>query len=213
MSTPIIITDDKGNEAKIVDHGLLVSQSPAPALGGEDFLQIPFVEALTIEGDGVTTDLRVDGSVNSIDAFIEARAEGDLYIKTANIIVEGAGNIALEDFGNLSELTNGLDTFIQNKGVKFPITKQPIKTNLDLVRIGTLTPAVGSDETAFRIKQVQGAGATLYNPVWDFTRLASGIDGVRLSANTKQRLGITINDALGDLTSFTVIMTGFIRLI
>lgn len=212
MTTPVKIIDKDGEEARIIEGALVVSNIPVPSPSNIKFIQIPFIENLSINGDGVSFDLRVDGSVTPIDAFLEARSDGDLYIKTANIIVEDAGNIALEDFGALPALTNGIDTFIENEGIRFNITKQPIKNNFDMIRIGTLTPAVGADDTAFRIKQRLGVGDTLYNPVWDFTRLAGGTEGIRLASNTKQRLGITINDDLTTLTSFNMVLTGYIRL-
>lgn len=210
------ITDSDGNEARLVERGLLVSNHAVPAPGTTTFDQIPFISAISVGGTGeaADTDLRVNGSVNPIDAFISALDEGDLYIKTANIFIEGSGNINLSDFGDIAGgLPNGISTFIQNQGVKFPITRQPILTNSDMVRIGTLTAGLGSDESAFRLKQQQGSGDTGYNPVWDMTRLAAGTEGVRLSAGTKQRLGITINDDLRSLVSFNIIFSGYIRLI
>lgn len=213
MTTPVILTDEKKNTPSIIDRGLVVTNNPTPPPSQTEFLQIPFVRALAIDG-GDITDLTVDGSINSIDAFVKARSDGDLYIKVVNIIIEGAGNIALEDFGNITGgLTNGIDTFIQNEDVKFAITQVPIFTNLDAIRIGTLNPAIGTDASAFRIKQTQGGGDTLYNPVWDLTKLSAGVEGVVLSANTNQKLGITINDDLTGLTSFTIIVLGYLRIV
>ena len=214
MPTPVTLIDENKNTPQIIDRGLVVTNNPTPPPSQSEFLQIPFVRGLAINGDG-STDLTVAGSPTSpIDAFVKARSDGDLYIKAVNMVIEGTGNLALEDFGDISGgLTNGIDTFIQNEDVKFPITQVPIFTNLDAIRIGTLTPAIGTDASAFRIKQTQGGGDTLYNPVWDMTKLSAGVEGVVLSANTNQRLGITINDDLTGLTSFTIIVLGYLRIV
>lgn len=211
MTTPVILTDEQKNTPRIIDRGLVVTSNPTPAPAGSELIQIPFVRNFKINGDG-SLDLRVDGSTTPVDAFIEAQSDGDIYLKTANLIIEGPGNLQLEDFGNITGgLANGINTFIENQGTKFPITQVPIITNLDAIRVGTLTPAPGVDASAFRIKQTQGGGDTLYNPVWDLTRLSAGFEGIVLAAGTNQRLGLTINDDLTSLTSFNVIVIGYLR--
>lgn len=217
MSTPVKIVDEDGNTPKVVERGLVISQTPSPAPAQSSFIQIPFVKNLSTDGSGLglPIDLSlVDGSVDPIDAFIGASSEGDIYLKSANLFIEASGNIQLQDFGSISSgLTNGIDTFIENEAVKFPITQIPIKTNLDMIRIGTLTPSLGEDSTAFRGKQTIAGGNTFYNPIWDLTRLAGGFEGIRLTRNTNQRIGITINDDLTSLVSFNIIMTGYLRLV
>lgn len=212
MTTPITIIDKDGNTVKVIDQGLVVTRNAVLAPANTDFTQVPFVKNIAVNGTG-TIDLRQDGSVTSIDAFIEARSDGDVYIKVANLFVEGTGNIDLNEFGDLLALANGIETFVESQGTKIPITQVPIKTNLDMIRIGTLTQGLGSDATAFRGKQSLGGGNTFYNPIWDLTKLSSGDEGIVLAANTKQRLGVTINDDLTSLVAFNIVMIGYIRLI
>jgi len=214
MATPITIVDKDGNTPKVVDEGLVVTRNPVLAPASKDFTQVPFVMNLAVDGDGAI-DLRQDGSTTAIDAFIEARSDGDLYIEIANLFIEGAGNIDLNQFGGIAALTNGIETFVESEGTKIPITQVPILTNIDMIRIGTLTQGLGEDATAFRGKQALGVGNTFYNPVWDLTKLSSGNEGIVLAAGTNQRLGITINDDLTGvaLTAFNIIMIGYVRLI
>lgn len=214
MTIPIIIMDEKKNTPKIVDRGLVVTQNSVPAPAQTDFLQVPFVQSMAVNGDGEIELSNVDGSVIPVDAFIEARSDGDLYLEIANLFIEGSGNLQLQDFGDISGgLTNGIDTFVESKGTKIPITQVPITTNLDMVRIGHLTAPLGGDSSAFRGKQTVAGGNTFYNPVWDLTKLSSGNEGIVLAAGTKQRLGITINDDLTSLVSFNILIVGYLRLI
>jgi len=212
MSTPITIEDEDGNTTKVIDRGLVVTRNPVLAPAPTEFTQVPFVRNIAVDGTG-SIDLRQNGSVTPIDAFIEARSDGDLYIEIANLFIEGAGNIDLNQFGDLAALTGGIETFVESQGVRFPITQVPIQTNLDMIRIGTLTQGLGEDATAFRGKQSLGGGNTFYNPIWDLTKLSSGNEGIVLAANTKQRLGITINDDLTSLIAFNIVMIGYVRLI
>jgi len=214
MPTPTNIVGKNNEVAGVQEGALVVTNIPVPASTDSDLIIVPLVINVSVDGAGVVFDLNLDGSSTPIDALIQADSDGDIYIKTINIIIEDTGNIFLEDFGGIAGgLSNGIDTFIEARGVRFPISKRPLFTNFDMVRVGTLTPPVGADDTAFRIKQRQGSGDTLYNPVWDMTRLSSGDLGIRLAANTNQKIGITINDNLTSLVSFNMVMTGFKRLI
>ena len=48
-----------------------------------------------------------------------------------------------------------------------------------------------------------------YNPVMDFTRISPL--GVRLRADTKDKLGVSIRDDLTSVNTFNILITGFIR--
>lgn len=217
MPTPVTIKDSKGRTPEVIEKGLAVSPTVVPRPASSNFIQRPFVIALSIDGTGIgiASDLSlIDGSVNSVDAFVEARADGDLYFTTANIFIEDSGNIQLEDFGAIAGgLANGLNSFIESKGIKSAITQTPLKTNLDLIRVGTLTAGLGEDASAFRGKQSQGGGDTFYNPVWDLKRLSASGEGVVLAAGTNQRMGVTINDDLTSLTSFNILFEGYLRIV
>lgn len=214
MPIPAVITDDKKNTARVIDDGLVVTKNSVPAPAPTEFLQVPFVKNMAVDGTGEIELSNVDGSTAPVDAFIEARSDGDLYLEIANLFIEGSGNIQLEDFGDIiGGLTVGIDTFVESKGTKIPITQVPITTNLDMNRIGTLTQGLGVDASAFRGKQSLGGGNTFYNPIWDLTKLSSGDEGMVLAAGTKQRLGITINDDLTSLVSFNVLIIGYLRLV
>lgn len=197
--------------ADVQNNALSVSLSNIPADTG-DIITLPFVQPVSINNDGVSFDLRVDGTVDPVDAFILSDKDFDTYITAANIIIEGQSAATLQDFGSVSGgLTNGILTYFENDGVRIPISSVPLKRNIDFLRVGTLTPTFGQDDSAWRI-QLSGTGNSnkTYNPVWDLKRLSAGL-GARLIAGEDQKLGITIQDDLtvAGVQGFSITLLGF----
>ena len=215
MATPIRILGDNNQAAQVVDGGLAVSQVPAPA-SSSDILTLPYVNFLTVNGDGVTTDLNIDGSVTPIDAYVSAESGADIYVNTISVVITdsaASGGIYLNEFGSLPPLTNGIVPFFANKGERLAFAERPLFTNFDFVRIGTLTPALGSDQLAFRIQAERNSNDYAYIATWDMTRLSPYGLGLRMSANTKQQIGITIQDDISSLTGLEVLCTGYRRFV
>ena len=210
MPTPINIIDEDGEVADVQDRGLVVTMNPFPAVN-ENVIQVPLIRTVTVGGDGVTNNLIVDGSVDNIDAFVQAEDDGDIYLTTVNLIIEDNLTIFLDWFGGITAgLANGIVTFYEVEGVKTPISDVPILTNLDAISIGTLTKAFGEEEKAYRVK-FDATSNTAYLPVWDLTRLSSG-QGLLLRAGTKEKFGITIRDDLSPLVQFRMSAIGYKRL-
>lgn len=197
------------NTVSVVDEAALVSILPYPALGVPNKI-IPFVGALTVNGDGSTTNLSVDGSTIPVDAFVGAPLIGDLYLTSANILIADSGVVALNRFGNISGgLTNGIDIFVETETNRFAVALS-LKTNFDLIRISTLTQGTGSKNDAYLLANTNSANEDGYNPVLDFTKVSPL--GIRLRQHSLDRLGVTINDDLTSVGSFNVVITGFIRI-
>ena len=97
---------DGNNEAKIDSRGNLSVQPSSIPAASTDVIQTVFRQFLTIDGDGTTTDLRVDGSTTSQQAFIQAEPGFDIYIKSCAFLIADS-TLTLKDFGALSALTNG----------------------------------------------------------------------------------------------------------
>lgn len=215
MATPVNIVGLNNERASVVDGGLSVSQVPAPS-SNADILTLPYVSFLTVNGDGVTDNLIVDGSVNPVDAYVEAEAGSDIYVNTISVVITdsaGAGGIYLNEFGALPPLTNGIVPYFFNKGEKLAFAERPLFTNFDFVRIGTLTPALGSDQLAFRVQAERNSDDYAYIATWDMTRLSPYGLGLRMSANTNQQIGITIQDDITALTGFEILATGYRRIV
>ena len=208
------LTDSKRQEAKISEGGLLVTPNAAPA-PIDDQVVLPLARIMFLDNDGVTNNLNVDGSVNERMAYIQAEPNHDIYIKQVSIIVEatsGGSGTQLNMFGGIIDgLDVGLKPFFENENVRLSVSERPIKTNFDLIRLGSLSPNIGADETAFRIKNGKTTNSYGYLSRWDTTQLSSGNEGFALKAGTKQRFGLAISDDLTSLDAFEIFVIGFRR--
>jgi hypothetical protein len=203
------ITGEDAGFADVQDKSLLTSILPYPPLNVENKV-IPFIGNLTVNGDGITTNLSVDGSVVSVDAFVGPPVNGDLYITTANILIADSGVISLNRFGNItSGLNNGIEFFVETASERI-ITSIPLKSNFDFIRIGTLTEGIGSKNDAYQLSNTDPDNDDGYNPVIDFTRISPL--GIRLIKDTQDKIGLVINDDITSVSTFNVIITGFIRI-
>ncbi len=204
----VSVTSEGPEKALIRDEALLVTAVPYPPTDIENKL-LPFVGALTVSGDGTTSDLRIDGSVTPLDAFIGPPNTGDLYLTTGNILLSGGGVVSLNRFGNLNALTTGIDVFVETGNLRFPVATG-LQTNFDMIRIATKTQGTGGKNDAYLLANTNTANEDGYNPILDFTTISPL--GLRLRKDTLDKLGVTINDDLTGLGTFNIVITGYIRI-
>jgi len=214
MSIPIDITDGTQKVA-IQNEALSVTQFPPES---ETQIMVPVLRPFTVNGDGTTIDLRVDGSTTEIKAFITSDADGDIFITEINVIIlgtVGGGNALLSDFAAITDgLTNGCIIFRDTKGVLNEIREFPLKTNFNWVTIGTLTAATGEDASAFRLQNVlPGNNSFGYNPRLDM-RAISPPFGIHLQALSNDKIGVIIQDDLTGtgVSAFQITAIGFKKL-
>jgi len=215
MTAPVNITGENNEVAQVIDGGLVVSQYPAPAKSNNDVVTLPNVEFMTINGDGITGALNVDGSVNTVDAYIEAKNDSDIYVKVANVLIsdtKGGSGLILNEFGALPALTNGIVLYFEANNIKYPLLPRGLQTNFDFVRLGSLSPHLGSDETAYRIKGAKTGNDYDYLSVIDLVNAGPGNQGIRLAAGTKQKIGVLIQDDISSLVGFEIGTIGYKRL-
>jgi len=212
MSTPVNITNGT-DTVDVTESALRVTQFPS-----DEEVVVPIVKPFTVDGDGVTVDLTVDGSTTPISAFIEADADGDVFITEINVVLLatiGGGNSLLRDYGAITDgLTNGCVLFENINGTIFEFREFPIKTNFNWVTLGTLTASLGEDAAAFRLKDVlPGNNSFGYNPRLDMRALKPPF-GLRLKALSPDQLGIIIQDNLdvAGVSAFQVNAIGFKKL-
>jgi len=215
MSTPVNIKGPSGELAAVEEGALVVSTLPVPAYS-EQILSLPYANFLTIDGEGVIDDLTVVGSLaNPVIAEVKAEAGADIYITEIKVIIAatvGGNGMALSQFGGINGgVTNGFVPFFSNKGDRLQVSERPLYTNLDFIRIGD-APALGADDTAFRVKGAKNSTGYAYLPVWDMRALSSG-NGVRLSAGSKQSFGVEIRDDITSLDGFEILAVGFRRFV
>lgn len=203
------VKGEKSNFADVQDKSLLTSVLPYPPIDVDDKV-IPFIGALTVDGDGVTTNLSVNGSTTPVDAFIGPPVAGDLYLTTANVLIADAGSIALNRFGSIAGgLVNGINFFVETANERLDISIG-LKTNFDFIRVGTLTVGTGGKTDAYQLANTDPSNDDGYNPILDFTKVSP--IGIRLRADTQDKLGICINDDISGVATFNIIITGFIRI-
>lgn len=155
-----------------------------------------------------TIDMTIDGSSTSIDFAIEAVSEHDIFIKYISVVIGDAGSPALNKFGSLSALTNGVtwSWFTQSNG-NYEL-HEGIKTNLEFIRIGGDTAGIGTGTDAF-LADVSGGGTEKsYLPNIDLKETFGMPYGLRLKKGTKDKLIFTVNDDLTGLTTFNIVGYG-----
>ena len=221
MSRRTSIQDGNGSGRNTtVDPGgyLRVQPAPFPPTSDED-TQIIYRQFLTLNGDGTTTDMRVDGSVTKQLFYIQAQPDFDLYIKNLSIVLADTNtDNSLVTFGDLTALTNGCRLYYEDTNGEINIGTT-LQTNFDLIRLSLGTPAFGGRSAAagatynpFFLPDAVGATADAIIPVIDFSSTFGFTYGLRLRNGTTHRLVFEINDDISaGLDAFDIIAYGFKR--
>ena len=152
------------------------------------------------------TDMLVDGSSTSQEFFIQADAVSDIYVKSCSMVISDAG-AALNEFGNLAALTNGVDFewVTQDKGTL--TIGSGLKTNFDMVQLSTGQPAFGDGTAAFRASNVSGTSEA-YIPHFDFNAIFGMMWGLRLKKGTTDKIVWRINDNVSTMDRFDCVAFG-----
>jgi len=171
-----------------------------------------YKEFLTLNGDGVTTDMRVDGSVTSQDFYIGAPISSDIYVTSLlfSISAENA-TMTLNEFANLTALTNGCQLIFEDSINGDIIIADSIQTNFDLLQMARFSPSYGL--TSGSVFKVPSAipGATLPDTIFGVLRFNDyGYEkeyrpGIRLRAGSPDRLTFRINDDITGLTTTDIL--------
>jgi len=196
-----------GNYAKVSKEGYLYTQeAPFPPADEESKLTI-YREFLTLNGDGTTIDMRVDGSVTPQRFWIQAEPDRDVYITSLSFKLADAG-AALNEFGGIAALANGCRLYYEDQNGEINIGTGLI-TNFEIIRLCLGQPAFGDGTGAFIAGNVAG-GSEGVIPVLDFRNFGFRW-GLRLSAGSLNRLIIEINDDVTAIDAFDMIAYGFRR--
>lgn len=211
ITNKIIDGFGSGRHAKVDDGGYLrVQPSPFPPADDRD-LQIIYRKFLTLNGNGTTTSMIVNGSVTPQNFYIEAEPDNDIYITSLSfLLADTAVTPVLAEFGDLAALTNGFRLYYQDKNGDVDIADS-IKTNFELIRLCQGQPSFGTGADAFFTEEVTTAAGNQFAiiPTLFFNQVFGFQYGVRLLNGTQNKLILSVRDNLAGLDAFNVIAYGF----
>jgi len=224
MSRRTTIQDGEGTgKNAIVDPGgyLFVQPAPFPPDDNRD-IQLIYRQFLTLNGDGTTSDMLVDGSITSQIFTIPGKPNNDIYITSLSFVIAGDGLVLGNDFaGSGSPLTNGCRLYYEDSNGEVNIGTS-LQTNFDFIRLCQGVPAF-ADPTlgpfiADNIAGASGKGSTPADgilPVLNFRDVFGFQYGLKIARNTTNRLVLEVNDnlttGLGANAAFNIIAYGFKR--
>jgi hypothetical protein len=223
----IIDGEGTGTYLKVNEGGYVLTQSSGLPPKDDRDIQIVYRNFLTLNGDGTTTSMLVDGSTTPQLFYVEASPNNDIYITSLSIVIQGLNiNLGLDFAGLGSALTNGCRLYYEDKNGEVTIGNN-LDTNFELVRLCQGNPSFGNNGNAFKIPNLApgtgGKGKTTsdgYIPVLDFPEVFGFNYGLRLQRGTTNRLIFEINDDIritadgGPLPNdagFNIIVYGFER--
>lgn len=220
MSVNFKIYDGQGSgRAAIVDQGgfLRVQPSSFPSVEDED-IQIVYRDFLTLNGNGTTSDMRVNGAVTKQYFWVQSEPNFDIYVKNLSIVLADTNtDNSLNTFGDLAALTNGCRIYYEDSNGEVNIGTN-LRTNFDLIRLCLGKPAfgsryaVGGTYNPFFLPDAVGATADAIIPIIDFSSIFGFEYGIKLQNSTNNKLVIEINDNLSSgLDAFNIIAYGFKR--
>lgn len=207
MSVDAILRDSHGGQGvRVGDEGELnVVAHPHPPKG-EVEVALPVRERF--KDTAGSPDMAVDGSTTSVEYSISADTDKDVYINYISLEISDSGSMALNKFGALSALTNGIEWCWESQDQGGIVLHDGIKTNLEFVRIGNDTAAVGDGTSAF-LSDVSGGGtASSYLPSIHMAELFGMPYGIRLRRGTQDRIFFKVKDDLSTLVKFDAIAYG-----
>ena len=210
MSIKTRIVGVDGEALRVTNQGEIVVVIPQRPFVGEEISAIPFRQYFTDNG-GLTgsNDMTVNGSLASpLDFYISASEEYDIYIKYITVEIGDNGAPALNKFGALSALTNGVSFYWDTQEEPLYELHEGIKTNKEFIRIASDTGAIGTGVEAY-LADVSGGGTEKsYLPNLDVTEIYGLSYGLRLRKGTLDKLIFRVQDNLTGLTTFNAIATG-----
>lgn len=190
---------DSNNAAKVVDAGV-------PPKNLNTVLK-PYTSFFKNASD--STDMRVNGATNSVDFFITAESQGDLYIQTLAFTISDVG-ASLNEFGAITALTNGCDLIYQDNELGDVVIASALKSNFDFVQLCNFEPTFGTGTAAFLASNVSGASEA-YIPILDLTDVFGLPYGLRLPQDSDKKLILRIKDDVSTVDRFDIKAFGFVR--
>lgn len=189
-----------GNKLKIQPEGevgVVVHTHPPVS---ESRIGLPFRQYFTLDGTPTgDNDMRVNGSSTAVDFCIAANPNFDVYVKFISVKLADAG-AALDEFANLSALTNGVEFEWQSQEEGVLTIHDGIKDNLEFFRMSSIVPS---------IVDLSGGGADAVIVPIDVAKMFGSPWGIKLTKGTTEKLIFRVNDNLSTgIDEFNIIGHG-----
>lgn len=200
---------DTGKPLKINGEGeITVSIHQHPPIE-EGVAALPFRSYFTTDGTtSGTSTMNVNGATKNVDYYIKANQDYDIYIKYITVEIGDGGSPALNNFGALSALSNGVAFYWDTQKEPLYVLHEGIKTNKEFIRIASDTGAIGTGTEAY-LADVSGGGTEKsYLPNMDMKEIYGLPWGLRLRKGSTDKLIFRIKDDLTGLSTFNAIATG-----
>lgn len=153
------------------------------------------------------TNMNVDGSVTSVDFYIQANHR-DIYINSLSVRIADVGTPTLNKFGAITELSNGVVWEWVTSDLGTVTLHEGITTNLEFIRTGHKTHAIGTGTDAYLADVSGGAADKAYLPIIDISEQFGMPWGMRLRKNTEDKMIFRVQDDLTGLSVFDCIAYG-----
>jgi hypothetical protein len=200
-----------GEAARVSDAGAMYvyqDSPPPPVIGTENKRR--FLNGYLGTGglDTGTTNLRVNGLTNNVEAYIEAHPDYDIHIMGISFLIADSA-VVHNKFGNVAGLTLGFDVFAVESGVSTYLLKN-ILTGGQLIAHSGGARVFGTGGESNEIVNWSG------NSDAQFVYLDLGAvmppEGLRIGRGTQDKLVVRIKDNLSQIAStgeFSVRVLGF----
>lgn len=171
---------------------------------------LPFRQYFTDDGySSGSNDMIVTGTAAApLDFYISANQNYDIYIKQISVVIGDDGSPALNKYGAIGALTNGVQWVYQNQAEGEYELHDGIKTNLEFIRIGTDTGAIGTGVDAYLADVTGGGTEKSYLPMIDLAETFGMPWGVRLVKGSEDKLIFRVRDDLSTLVTHNIIGYG-----
>lgn len=207
----INVKDGSGNpfKARVSKEGAMsVVLHPHPPRA-EVIEALPFRQYFTDNGKATgSNNMIVNGSVNSVDFYISAVPDFDIYVKYISAEIGDSGTPALNKFGALTALPNGIEWIWFNQSQGEYQLHEGIKTNKEFIRIGTDSAGFGDGVNAFLADTSGGGTEKSYLPNIDISESYGLPWGLHLRRGTNDKIIFRIKDNLSGLTTFNIVAFG-----
>lgn len=160
-----------------------------------------FARPFTLNNDGTTVSMIVNGSVTPQQYVIASSRDYDTYIASVTIVITAdLTTTDLSEFGGAVALTNGCKFYLNTADTGDVIINDALKSNFDMVRMANGYPAPGvTAGTEFKVGAINSnsdEGFFMVMRLSDYGYDREFTGGLLLRKNTEDRLIFEIRDNL-----------------